>query len=49
MLLLLGIALVFGVFLLGRSPRLESSAGRDAAKTVRAYVDGKPVHSYVKE
>ncbi len=49
--LLLIVALIFGVFLFSRSPRLENSAAYvEATKpVVRAYVDGKPVKSYLKE
>ena len=50
--LLLIVALIFGVLLLSRSPRLERSSGghvEPAKHTVRAYVDGKPVKSYLKE
>ena len=50
--LLLIVAVIFGVFLFSRSPRLERSSGDyvEAAKpVVRAYVDGKPVKSYLKE
>ena len=50
--LLLIVALIFGVLLLSRSPRLERSSGgyvEPAKRTVRAYVDGKPVKSYLKE
>jgi hypothetical protein len=51
--LILIAALVIGVFLFGRSPRLERSRAAcvEAAQpaVVRAYVDGKPVKSYLKE
>ena len=50
--LLLMIAVIFGVILFSRSPRLDRSSGvcAEAAKpAVRAYVDGKPVKSYLKE
>jgi len=43
--LILIAALVLGVILFRNRPRLEAPA--DTA--VRAYVDGKPVKSYVKE
>lgn len=47
--LLLIAMLTFGVMLLTRTPRLaEASEGR-SEKEVRAYIDGKPVDSYVKE
>ena len=29
--------------------RIEGNYGTNSRKTVRAYVDGKPVHSYVQE
>lgn len=50
--LLLFAALILGVFLFGRSPRLERSPDASAETSkpvVRAYVDGKPVKSYLKE
>jgi len=45
---------IFGFFLFGRSPRLERSTEAKAyveatEPVVRAYVDGKPVKSYLKE
>ena len=42
-------ALVIGVLLFRNSLRLEGASGVNSEKTVRAYVDGKPVDSYVKE
>ena len=45
--LFLMIGLIIGIFLWNRTPRLESPA--DPGTTVRAYVDGKRVDSYVKE
>ena len=47
-------AVIFGVFLLSRSPRLEGVSDvrahvEEKNSTVRAYVDGKPVKSYLKE
>ncbi len=49
MLILLAV-LAVGVFLLNRAPRLESSAAEvNANPAVRAYVDGKPVKSYLLE
>ena len=52
--LLLIVALIFGVFLFSRSPRLENASNArayvEATKpVVRTYVDGKPVKSYLKE
>ena len=44
--LLLIVGLIFGIWLFNRAPRLEAA---DASTTVRAYVDGKRVDSYVKE
>ena len=52
MLILLA-ALVLGVFLVSRAPRLERASGTDTEvwirPDVRAWVDGKPVKSYLKE
>ena len=45
--LFLMIGLIIGIFLWSRTSRLESPA--DQETTVRAYVDGKKVDSYVKE
>ncbi|MBR2852966.1 MAG: hypothetical protein IKE81_01460 [Clostridia bacterium] len=39
--------LALGAFLFSRVPRLEAVSEVSAEKTVRAYVDGKPVRSYV--
>ncbi len=56
--LLLIVALVFGVLMFGRGRRLEGADSRtsnvracveERKPTVRAYVDGKPVKSYLKE
>ena len=47
--LLLIAAVVLGVFLFSRSPRLEEAPEGTAGKTVHAFVDGKPVESYLKE
>ncbi len=47
--LILIAGLVFGILLYRRSLRLEGASGSEAARSVRAYVDGKPVASYVKE
>ena len=41
-------ALVFGVYLYRKNLRIEGASARPS-KPVRAYVDGKPVDSYVKE
>ena len=48
MLILIGI-LVFSAFLYRKSLRLEGAAETNQDLSVRAYVDGKPVDSYVKE
>ncbi len=45
--LLLIVGLIFGVLLYSRHPRLAKAD--DSHKAVRAWVDGKPVESYVKE
>ena len=42
------IELSLGAFLYRKNVRLEAAHGSDTS-TVRAYVDGKPVDSYVKE
>jgi hypothetical protein len=50
--LILIAAVILGVFLVSRNPRLERSPGAYVEATkpaVRAYVDGKPVKSYLKE
>ena len=52
--LLLIAALIFGVVLFSRSPRLEGASESRACveekkPAVRAYVDEKPVKSYLKE
>ncbi len=52
--LLLIVAVIFGVFLVSRSPRLEGASDVRAyvegkKPVVRAYVDGKPVKTYLKE
>lgn len=47
--LLLIAAVAFGVFLFRRNLRLEGAAEANTDTAVRAYVDGKPVRSYVKE
>ncbi len=48
--LLIIAGLILGVFLYRRTLRLEGTAS-DAIRetTVRAYVDGKPVRTYLKE
>ena len=48
MLILIAV-LVFGVLVLAGTPRLAATSEADSRKKVRAYVDGKPVDSYVKE
>jgi len=52
MLILLAV-LAIGVFLFSRAPRLERASEMNteitARPAVRAYVDGKPVKSYLKE
>lgn len=45
--LLLIVGLMIGVLLCGRQPRLDGTVESDTS--VRAYVDGKRVNSYVKE
>ena len=47
--LLLIAAVVLGVFLFSRNPRLEEASEGTAGKAVHACVDGKPVESYLKE
>ena len=50
--LFLIVALICGVWMLGRSPRLERSPAARVEATkpaVRAYVDGKPVKSHLME
>ena len=47
--LILIAALVFGTLLFTRAPRIASASEADPRKKVRAYVDGKPVDSYIKE
>ncbi len=54
--LLLIVALVLGVLLFSRNMRLESASSarvyveeKPTLPVVRAYVDGKPVKSYLKE
>ena len=52
--LLLIVALIFGVYLFSRNLRLESASDvqayvEETKPVVRAYVDGKPVKSYLKE
>lgn len=43
------VAVVFGVLLLTRPPRLAANSETGSRRKVRACVDGKPVDSYVKE
>jgi hypothetical protein len=47
MLILIAVV-AFCAFLYARVPRLEGASEAPAEKKVRAYVDGKPVQSYVK-
>ena len=48
MLILIAV-LVFGALLLTGAPRLAAASEEGPRKKVRAYIDGKPVDSYVKE
>ena len=41
--------LALGVMFLSRTPRLAGASDARSEKEVRAYIDGKPVESYVKE
>lgn len=41
--------LALGVMFLSRTPRLAEASDVRSQKEVRAYIDGKPVDSYVKE
>ena len=45
--LLLIAAVIFGVWLYNRAPRLEGAS--ETGSAVHAYIDGKRVDSYVKE
>ena len=52
--LFLIVSLIFGVLLFSRNLRLESASDvqtnvEEKKHAVRAYVDGKPVKSYLKE
>lgn len=48
--LLLIVGLIVGILMLSRGPLLEGPASKKTkSKAVSAYVDGKPVKSYVKE
>ena len=47
--LLLIMVLAIGTLLLTRTPRLAAASEVRTEKEVRAYIDGKPVDSYVKE
>ncbi len=47
--LLLIAGLIVGVLLYRKNLRLEGVSDMTANRTVHAYVDGKPVDSYVKE
>lgn len=42
-------ALAVGLFFYSRAPRLEGATHEATQKAVRAYVDGKPVKSYLRE
>lgn len=47
--LILIVALAVSALLLTRTPRLAATSEVRTEKEVRAYIDGKPVESYVKE
>lgn len=47
--LILIVALAVSALLLTRTPRLAAASEVRTEKEVRAYIDGKPVESYVKE
>ena len=47
--LLLAAMLALGALFLIRTPRLAEASFVRPEKEVRAYIDGKPVDSYVKE
>ncbi len=47
--LMLIAAVVLGILLYRNSPRLEGASDPAPDQSVRAYVDGKPVDSYVQE
>ena len=52
--LILIVALIFGVFLFSRNLRLEGASDvrayvEEKKPAVRGYVDGKPMKSYLKE
>lgn len=47
--LLLIAMIALGVFYLSRAPRLAEASEARPEKEVRAYIDGKPVDSYVQE
>lgn len=47
--MILIVALVFGALYLTRAPRLAGASEAHSEKEIRAYIDGKPVDSYVKE
>ena len=47
--LILFMALVLGTLLFTGAPRLDSASEGASRKKVRAYVDGKPVDSYIRE
>ena len=47
--LLLIAMIALGVFYLSRAPRLAEASEVRPEKEVRAFIDGKPVDSYVQE
>ena len=47
--LILIVALALGTLLLTRTPRLAAASEVRTEKEVRAYIDGKPVDSYVSD
>ena len=47
--LILIVALAVSALFLSRSPRLAAASEVRSEKEVRAYIDGEPVDSYVKE
>ena len=49
LLLSLVVMITLGSMLVRSCLRIEGNSGTNPRKTVRAYVDGKPVRSYVQE
>ena len=47
--LILIVMLAIGVLCLNRAPRFAEASEARSEKEVRAYIDGKPVDSYLKE